>query len=293
MRFDIEKEVCIKFTYSGSEDDWESESEEQNVKASDVASSNLIGSIVSPKFSQSFDDENKEDSESKAEEDTKRSSSSDKLEALQKSSKVIGRRFVVQNVTENEHRSQMARESSSRESVSRESSLEGEPIKKFDRMKNIDLVAKSETDCSLPRSSDSEEFRRSRSKVDKPKKTIGFSRDRQADDGDTPRANEEVETESYEELKAKLMREHPRNIELLKKEFEDKLEQTKMELEENFLEQKRLLQKNLNDRLEELKREMTEKVVVDARGGDRRLLVSYNNLIFCLWFSRRNARSSG
>ncbi|XP_076682607.1 centrosomal protein 164 isoform X4 [Andrena cerasifolii] len=259
VRFDIEKEVCIKFTYSGSEEDWESESEEQNVKASGAASSNLIGSIVSPQFSQSFDDENKEDSESKAEEDTKRSSSSDKLEALQKNSKVIGRRFVVQNVSENEHRSQMARESSSRESVSRESSLDGEPIKKFDRMKNIDLVSKSETDCSLPRSSDSDEFRRSRSKVDKPKKTIGFSRDRQTDDDDTPRANEEVETKSYEELKAKLMRELPRDIELLKREFEDKLEQTKMELEENFLEQKRLLQKNLNERLEELKREMTEK----------------------------------
>lgn len=156
-----------------------------------------------------------------------------------------------------------------RESVSRESSLDGEPIKKFDRMKNIDLVSKSETDCSLPRSSDSDEFRRSRSKVDKPKKAIGFSRDMQSDDDDTPRANEEVETESYEELKAKLMRELPRDIELLKKEFEDKLEQTKMELEENFLEQKRLLQKNLNDRLEELKREMAEKVVVDTRRGDR------------------------
>ncbi|XP_053972469.1 centrosomal protein of 164 kDa [Hylaeus volcanicus] len=267
VRFDIEKEADIKFTYSGSEDDWESESEEQNVRMSSTMLSKVASILSSQRSSsQSLDDENKEDSESKVEEDTRKSSSSDKAEPSKSNGKVVGRRFVVQNVSESEHRTQMARDS-----VSRESSLDFVPPSKFDKVKNIDLVSKSETDCSVARSSDSDEFRRNKSRMEKPKKSaIRFSKERQTVDDDTSdlsRIQQELEllrrhnceTMNMNEMKAKLSKEHQEDIEVLKKEFDDKLELTRKELEENFLEQKKLLEENLNDRLEDLKREMAEK----------------------------------
>ncbi|XP_076622003.1 centrosomal protein 164 isoform X1 [Colletes latitarsis] len=267
VRFDIEKEVDIKFTYSGSEDDWESESEEQNVRISATIPSK-VASIFSTQrsSSQSFDDDNREDSESKLDEDTRKSSSSDKVDPAKKTGKIVGRRFVVQNVSENEHRNQMAKDS-----VSRESSLDYGLFNKFNKVKNIDLVSKSETDCSAARSSDSDELRKNKSKTDKPKKSsLRFSKDRQTDDDDTSdfsRINQELElmrrrnseTISLNETRTKLSKDHQKGIEALKKEFDDKLEHTRMELEENFLEQKKLLEKSLDDRLEKLKREMVEK----------------------------------
>ncbi|XP_029036148.2 trichohyalin isoform X2 [Osmia bicornis bicornis] len=272
VRFDIEKEVDIKFTYSGSEDDWDSESEEQNVRISAVVSNKATGSILFSQrsSSQSLDDENKEDSESKLDEDTRKSSSSE----TPRNSKVVGKRFVVQNVTENEHRTQMAKENVRRDSLSRESSLDYVPSNKFMKIKNIDLVSRSETDCSVVKSSDSEDIRKSKPKTVKPKKSaIRFSKDRQTDDDDTSdlsRVNQDLEQSRRERLKEEhsknldetrtgLSKDHQRDIEMLKKEFEDKLEQTKKELEENFVEQKQQLQKNMSERLEELKREMAEK----------------------------------
>ncbi|XP_076657616.1 centrosomal protein 164 isoform X1 [Halictus rubicundus] len=267
VRFDIEREVDIKFTYS--EDDWDSESEEQNLRISAVVMNKVTGSILSSQrsTSQSFDDkeepENKEDSESKLDEDTRRSSSSDKAESSTKNAKVVGKRFVVQNVTENEHRDQMAKES-----LSRESSLDYVPSK-FDKVKNIDLVSKSETDCSVARSTDSDEFRKSKLKPEKPKKSaIRFSK--QTDDDDTSdlsKVNQELdlprqdsgELKSYEETRAQLRMDHQNEIESLKKEYEEKLEKTRWDLEENFVAQKTLLQKNMDDRLEELRRVMAEK----------------------------------
>ncbi|XP_076237979.1 centrosomal protein 164 isoform X2 [Calliopsis andreniformis] len=256
VRFDIEKEVRIKFTYSGFFDDSEFESEESESEGQKAKVSPLVfDNAVAVSFPQSLED--KEDTESKADEDTKKSSSSEKAEL--KNAKIIGKRFVVQNVSENEHRSQMARESmgresTSRESVSRESSLESVPTNKFDKIKHIDLVSRSETDCSAARSSDSDEFGKSKSKVEKPRKVTGFPRDRQTDDEDTSdlsRINQELQLKSFEELKAKLCQEHPKDIELLKKEFQEKLEQTKKELMENFMEQKKLLEENLNDKEQE------------------------------------------
>lgn len=237
VRFDIEKEVCIKFTYSESEDDWESESEEHNIEVPSMLSINAAASTAS---SQSVEEENKEDTESKVDEDTKRSSSSEKVEP-KRNAKVVGRRFVVQNVSENEHRSQMtreslsresvsresvsresvSRESVSRESVSRESSLESVPTNKFDKIKNIDLVSKSETDCSGAKSSESDEFRRNKLKLEKPKKVAGFSRDRQINDDDTSdlsRVNQELEIRSLEELKMKLSQEHSKEIDRVAEE---------------------------------------------------------------------------
>ncbi|CAK9827686.1 Centrosomal protein of 164 kDa [Anthophora retusa] len=281
VRFDIEKEVDIKFTYSGSEDDWESESEEQNVQMTAVITTKEVAwAQVSQKTTnQSFNDETKVEVESKPEEDIKKSISLEKVEPLKKNAKIVGKRFIVQNVPENEHRPrfvlqnvsekehrlQMARDSLSKESLSRESSPDFTSTSKFNKIKNIDLVSKSETDCT-----DSEVRRKNRPKVE-------FEKDEQTDDDDTShssRVNQKYEmsrkkryestakqeqSKKLDETKTRLSLEHHKDIDALQKEFEDKLGQTKKDLEENFTEQKKQLEKNLCDKLEELKREMAEK----------------------------------
>ncbi|XP_076380210.1 centrosomal protein 164 isoform X2 [Megalopta genalis] len=249
VRFDISKEVDIKFMYL--EEDWDSESEEQNVRISAVVTNKLTGSVLSAESSdgQSFDDkedpENREDSESKPDEDTGKSSSSDKPEPSTKNAKIVGKRFVVQNVSENEHRDQMARESLSRDSMSIESSLDYQP-NKIDNVKNV----------------------RRKSKPKKP--AIRFSKERQTDDDDTSdmsKVHQDLDfpgqesggLKSYEETKAQLMKEHEEDIEMLKKEYEEKLEKTRWDLEEDFAAQKELLEKNMNDRLEQLRIDIAQK----------------------------------
>ncbi|XP_078052721.1 centrosomal protein 164 isoform X2 [Augochlora pura] len=249
VRFDISKEMDIKFMYL--EEDWNSESEEQNVRISAVVTNKITGSVLSAEGSdgQSFDDkedpETKEDSEDKPDEDTGKSSSSEKAESLTKNAKVVGKRFVVQNVTENEHRDQMARESLSRDSVSIESSLDYQP-NKIDNVKNV----------------------RRRSKTRK--SAIRFSKERQTDDDDTSdlsKVQQDVDhpgrdsggTKGYEQAKAQLTKEHEEDIEMLKKEYEEKLEKTRWDLEEDFVAQKELLEKDMNDRLEKLRVDMAQK----------------------------------
>nr|XP_033339118.1 centrosomal protein of 164 kDa isoform X2 [Megalopta genalis] len=249
VRFDISKEMDIKFMYL--EEDWDSESEEQNVRISAVVTNKLTGSVLSAESSdgQSFDDkedpENREDSESKPDEDTGKSSSSDKPEPSTKNAKIVGKRFVVQNVSENEHRDQMARESLSRDSMSIESSLDYQP-NKIDNVKNV----------------------RRKSKPKKP--AIRFSKERQTDDDDTSdmsKVHQDLDfpgqesggLKSYEETKAQLMKEHEEDIEMLKKEYEEKLEKTRWDLEEDFAAQKELLEKNMNDRLEQLRIDIAQK----------------------------------
>ncbi|CAL7939829.1 unnamed protein product [Xylocopa violacea] len=281
VRFDIEKEVDIKFTYSRSDDDSESDPEDQNLQMLPMHPNKESWVLSSQKSnSQSFTDDCKEDFEDKPDEGVKKSSSSEKIEASTKNGKIVGKRFVVQNVPETEHRKkftlqnvsekehriQMARDSLSRDSLSRESSLDYTYTNKFNKIKNIDLVSKSETDCS-----DSEVRRKSRSRVD-------FSRNEQTDDDDTSdfsRINHDFElsrkgrnegaagrqeqSKNLEEAKVKFSQEYQREVEVLKKGYEDKLEQTKKELEENFVEQRKMLERNFTDRLDEMRRELAEK----------------------------------
>ncbi|KAG7197302.1 hypothetical protein KM043_018421 [Ampulex compressa] len=274
VRFDLEKEVDIKFTYSGSEDEWESESEKQNVRISAVVTNKVTGAVLSGQraSSQSLEEDNRDDTESRDQDEGKRSSSSEKSETAPKSSKIVGRRFLVQNVSENEHLSQMARES-----LSRESSADYVPSSRFENVKNIDLMSKSETDCSVARSSDSDELRKSRSVVERARKSvIRFSNEQLLDEdesSDLSRLNQDAEAQRreryvrvkapsfkvFEDIRAKMNREHEVEVEELKKEFERKLEQTKKELEKNFIEEKAELQRGLDEKLEELKREMAEK----------------------------------
>ena len=181
VRFDIEKELDIRFTYSRSEDDSESESEEQE-EVQILSSQDIDWTPLSQKLptSQRFSGESKEESEDKDDgSNAKRSPSSEKIVGKRFVVRNVPenehrKRFVLQNVSEKEHRMQMARDSLSGESLSRESSLDYTYTNKFNKIKNIDLVSKSET----TEFSDSEARRRSKSKVD-------LSRNEQTDDDDT------------------------------------------------------------------------------------------------------------
>ncbi|XP_076477344.1 centrosomal protein 164 isoform X2 [Bombus vancouverensis nearcticus] len=274
VRFDIEKELDIRFTYSRSEDHSESESEEQEAQMLAMFSNRDTDWIPSSQKTncQRFNEETKGDSEDKIRKSIRKSSSLEKIKGSKKDGKVVGKRFVVRNVSENEHRKrfipqnvsdkehrmQMTRDSLSGESLSRESSLDYTYTNKFNKIKNrnIDLVSKSETTDY----SDSEARRKYKSKVD-------FSRNEQTDDDDTsdfPKlyrdaGGKQEQDKNLEETKIRLSQEHEKDIEALQKEYKDKLEQTKKELEENFMAQKKQLEKNMTDKLEESRRKMVEK----------------------------------
>lgn len=281
VRFDIEKEVDIKYTYSRSEYESESESDEHEVLAMLSSRDTEWSPSKTQKTSQRFTEESKEDPEDKIDGCVKKSLSSEKIEASKaQNGKIVGKRFVVRNVPENElrkkfapqnasekeHRMQMTRDSLSGESLSRESSLDYTFTNKFNKIKNIDLVSKSETDYS-----DSELRRKNKLKVELPRneqtdddETSDFSKiNQEAHDISRREANEATkqdQSKKLEEAKAKLNEEHEKDIEALRKEYKDKLEQMKKELEENFAEQKKQIEKNLSDKLEDMRRKMVEKV---------------------------------
>ncbi|XP_006610164.1 titin homolog [Apis dorsata] len=280
VRFDIEKEVDIKYTYSRSEYESESESDEHEVLAMLSSRDTEWSPSKTQKTSQRFTEESKEDPEDKIDGCVKKSLSSEKIEASKtQNGKIVGKRFVVRNVPENElrkkfapqnasekeHRMQMTRDSLSGESLSRESSLDYTFTNKFNKIKNIDLVSKSETDYS-----DSELRRKNKLKVELPRneqtdddETSDFSKiNQEAHDISRREANEATkqdQNKKLEEAKAKLNEEHEKDIEALRKEYKDKLEQMKKELEENFAEQKKQIEKNLSDKLEDMRRKMVEK----------------------------------
>lgn len=273
VRFDIEREVDIKFTYSGSEGDWESESEDQNVVRVSTKDDAWLPSSRKTD-NHSLNDKTGEVLERKLD-DSSRSPSLEKIKASKTNPKIVGKRFIVQNVSENEHCnrfvSQSVPEKESRiptasDSLSREDSLDCTPINKFNKVKNIDILSKSLTDCS-----DSGIRRKNVS-------SLRFARNEQTDDetSESSIGNRqvyealqkrciEVDTKeegrgNYDDAKIRLSREHRKDIGTLKRDFDDLLEKTRKELEENFVEQKEQLEKNLNDRLAELKREMADKV---------------------------------
>lgn len=279
MRFDLEKEIDIKFTYSESEDDLESESEDQNPRISAVLDNNITLSSrrpISPNLQYDNNDDSKNDYSNEKDDgridlEVDKRLSLERIEFASKNAKIVGKRFLVQNVSENEHRSQM-----SRDSLEKDSSLDYLP-NKFERVKNIDLLSKSETDCSVAKSSDSDEIRRTRLIVEQARWVAGNLSDRQLEDdesSDVSRLNQNYVvakkerfvkpkleySRSIDDMKVKMNREHEKKIEAFKIELEVKLQEKKKELEENFVQQKILLQQLWSQRLKDVKEEMTRKV---------------------------------
>lgn len=285
VRFDLEKEINIKFTYSESEEDSDSESEDKNPKITAVASNKVTGSILSPRKSTSEtssdnnDDNNKNEYSDEKDEDktnseiNRRRLSLEKIESISKNAKVVGRRFLVQNVSENEHRSQMK---NAPNSLERDNSLEYVSSKLSEKVKNIDLVSRSETDCSITKSSDSDEMRRTRSIIERARNMTSRLSNRQLEDdvsSDVSRTSQNYAqkeryvrpkleySRSVDDMKVKMNREYEREIEAFKIELEVKLQERKRELEEDFELQNIVLRGLLNKRVQEVKQEMAQKVL--------------------------------
>ncbi|KAG5330278.1 CE164 protein, partial [Acromyrmex charruanus] len=277
VRFDLEKEFNINFTYSESEDDWDSESEDKNQRISAVISNKITGSILSAwkSTSQNFEDNNddKNDYSNEKEQDkidlenNKQHLSVEKIESISKNPKIVGKRFLVQNVSENEHRSQMTKNV-----LESDNSFDYLPNKLGEKVKNIDIVSKSETDCSTAKSSDSDEIK-TKLIIEKARRTTNLLSNRQLEDdesSDISRFNHYAQKErfvrskleysqSIDDMKVKMNREHEEEIESFRIELDIKLQEKKKELEENFVQQKILIQQFLDQRLEEMKQEMAQK----------------------------------
>lgn len=279
VRFDLEKEFNINFTYSESEDDWDSESEDKNPRISAVISDKITGTILSPWKSTSqdvgdnHDDKdgyfNKQEQDKTDSEINKQHLSVDKVESVSKNAKIVGKRFLVQNVSENEHFNQMTKNI-----LERDNSFDYLPNKLSEKVKNIDIMSKSETDCSTAKSSDSDEIRKTKLIIEKAKHATNRLSNRQLEDdeSDMSRFNQNYAqkerfvrpkleySRSIDDMKVKMNREHEEEIEAFRIELDIKLQEKKKKLEDNFAQQKILIQQYLDQKLEEMKQEMALKV---------------------------------
>ncbi|XP_011706992.1 PREDICTED: centrosomal protein of 164 kDa isoform X2 [Wasmannia auropunctata] len=279
VRFDLEKEFNINFTYSESEDDWDSESEDKNLRISAVISDKITGSILSPwkSTSENFEDNDDKNDYSNEKDQNKMDSEIDRehlpvenIESISKDVKIVGKRFLVQNVSENEHRSQMMMKNT----LERDNSFDYLPNKLGEKVKNIDIVSKSETDCSTAKSSDSDEMRKTKLIIEKARHATNRLSNRQLEDdesSDISRFNQNYAqkerfvrpkleySRSIDDMKVKMNREHEEEIEAFRIELDIKLQERKKELEENFMRQKILIQQFLDKKLEEIKQEMAKK----------------------------------
>ncbi|XP_051169688.1 centrosomal protein of 164 kDa isoform X3 [Leptopilina boulardi] len=270
VRFDLEKEPDIKFTYSDSDEDWESESEEENVKISAIANIKKGASIFSLQ-NQNLDLPD-ESSNNQGSRDLFFNSTLPKLSPLErmdkflKKSTIVGKRFVVENVSENEHFNQISRD--------RLNEIDDDfSPRRFSNVRNIDIVSKSETDSSIAsKSSLLDEIRKSKELM---LESMRLSEQKLKNDREknedynflklkhniiiesTKDSSSNDETKNL--VKQNLTKEHDESIGELKIEYQEKLENCKKELEENFHRQRHEFERNLEEKLEKLRREMEVK----------------------------------
>ncbi|KAI4488158.1 hypothetical protein M0804_005006 [Polistes exclamans] len=280
VRFDLEKEVDIKFTYSGSEDEWDSGSEEHNQPISNTTivdrQSDTTTSVWKATPNRSFDDDDKIEVEDV---NIKKSTLITKLQPLPKSSKIVGKRFVVRNVSEIEHRTQMnANDTITTTATSviktdndnectTTTNLPEMTKSKFDNIKNIDLISKGETESSITKNTDSISVPDKTWKTTVRLHNIGTNgnldlarivKEFESSNRNTGKSKLE-HSRSLEDTKINLTKEHEVDIETLKKEFEEKLELARKEFEDNLRIEKETLRHNFEEKLIEFKREMAEK----------------------------------
>lgn len=199
-----------------------------------------------------------------------------KVDIEPRSSKVIGRRFVVENVSEKDHLEQQ-------ECRSLDNDDEIPPPSKFENVKNIDLVLKSDSEKSTPRSSDSrasflDELRKNKEiMLDKMRKSEQRSKETEArlvtqspwsskmlrtlelsrEGSKSP--NSDSPSFALELTKASMLKDHEQELRALKQELDTRLEKMKKELEDEFNDQKLSLKASMQERLGELKKEMASK----------------------------------
>ncbi|XP_053594122.1 centrosomal protein of 164 kDa isoform X2 [Microplitis demolitor] len=236
VRFDLEKDNLedIKFTYSGSEDeDWDSE-------------------VSEPK---SEHNESKDDAANGGDDDKLsvkgEGSSFDKLLLSPGSSKIVGNRFLVQEVSESEHLSQLNKEDS-------KDDMDYLPTNKFINIKNIDLFSKSDTE-STPRTSGKDDSKSGEQTADRElvqaSHLIKLKSDLEVVDQERNKKRRNLD----EDIKSAITRQHEREIVGLKRELEERVERTRKEMEASFNEERLEMEKVMQVKLEELRNQLLQK----------------------------------
>ncbi|XP_043467042.1 centrosomal protein of 164 kDa isoform X2 [Leptopilina heterotoma] len=265
VRFDLEKEPDIKFTYSDSDEDWESESDEQNVKISSAIANIKKGASIFSLQSQNLEplDESSTTTTNQNSRDLFFNPTPAKLNPLDKflkKSTIVGKRFVVENVSENEHLNQI-----SRERLNTEIDDDYSP-RRFSNVRNIDLISKSETDSSAAsKSSLLDEIRKSKELMLESMRLSDqtLKNEREKNEDYFLKQKQEAPTTSHhhnDETRTKILsQEHEETIHQLKIEYQEKLEIFKKDLEVNFHREKFLLEKNQEEKLSKLRSELEMK----------------------------------
>lgn len=236
VRFDLQRDsIDFNSAYLGSEDYSESASDEEPPKNTFF---HQIQESFQPNDATKID---QKDSQGGITDSTSRFS------------KLVAKRFLVSNISEREHFSQLAMEDSKTD----DPDDSPQPIT-FTDIKNIDIVSKNTDtkDNQRPKSSN----------WDKLIKTSRETSKNQYSNEDIAQTNhvqsQFQRNQSHDDVKAILNEEYIERIESLKEEFQQVLNNTKAELEKEFVEQRLKLQENLKNKLEELKLEMAHEVFI-------------------------------
>ncbi|XP_043288081.1 centrosomal protein of 164 kDa isoform X2 [Venturia canescens] len=197
-------------------------------------------------------------------------------EATSKPTKIIGRRFLVENVSEKEHLSQLSNNDST------DVDQDYLPKNKFSNIRNIDIYSKSESES---RSSNQDESKSSMLDDIRRNKEIMLENMKRTDQRakkDEQREREQVyqmiklrqdlETVSQEqqrgrtssrsnsnEVKSVMHKQHDRELLSYKRELEVSLAHSKRQMEENFAIERAKFEAEMEKRMEELRIELGKK----------------------------------
>lgn len=284
VRFDLEKDMGdIKFLYSddGEDDEAEDWGEDSSEVKPDCANAvdKLLDSLSVASKNGELDEinyTNKETLKDVNNCDTEIKASKEKNLTP---AKIVGHRFLVQNVSENDHLNQFVKEDSTDNDYY--------PTNKFNNIKNIDLFSKSDSD-STPRMSKLDESRSSNLDDIRKSKEIMLEAMKKTDQRqqiDKQREKDQVyqlmklrtDLEAIDHERSKksrrnidddvkniISKQHEREIVSLKRSLEVKLEKTKKEIEASFTEQQMTMERDVEVRLNELKRELAKKENVEV-----------------------------
>ena len=191
-----------------------------------------------------------------------------------KNSKIVGRRFVVENVSEKEHMQQQE---------DRSFDNDEDYVPNRFNIRNIDLVSKSDSEKSTPRSSgDSrssmlDDLRKSKEVMleNMRKSELRTKVDENRPEGQSLwslkmlhsiELSKEAKSPSFENtpmslefVKNSMLKEDEQELRKFKQELDIKLNEIKQQLEDKYNEEKRMLEKSLEERLNELRKEMSMK----------------------------------
>ncbi|OXU19166.1 hypothetical protein TSAR_000509, partial [Trichomalopsis sarcophagae] len=194
-----------------------------------------------------------------------------------KNPKIVGNRFVVENVSEKEHMQQQESRS-----IDDDEFLPN----KFENVKNIDLISKSDSEKTTPRSSESrssflDDLRKSKEIMMENMKKSELRAKKIAEDEARIAGNQswsskmlrslELSKEgiksppsenlmtNLEAIKNNMIKENENEIRIFKQELDSKLVEVKNQLEKEFSKEKQSLEASIQKKLLELRKEMTSK----------------------------------